>query len=325
VPSLLPVWREDECGKVASTEWLSPTSYVDLILAGADPGSPKQRDEKIDGDSSVAESSDSSVDEAARNRFLSGLPFATLTTITPSDVRVVTMVDRIFNGYPGSCHDRESRLNDINRVMRFLYHEHGCTLTEPEGRILLADDELTWPVILDYLRQLGELNRESADKIYDRLVNDTLSIIGTVHLRGGHFGGGTCSVGEDETVGVGWGGATAIRNMDILGGFHDLAAGCHFPWFPAPSRYSEHESEPYADKLKKRDLIYFAETAQWIRLVLFGAPYEPEMSFSTIQLGEDNDIFLCSADPSTPSIIEALSHLDSSESVESVRYLLFGR
>jgi hypothetical protein len=340
VPTMLPVWREEEDGE--NTEWLPQPEYMEMILAGVEAGSEQKEEIDDTDDSGVitaqdgATNQDESSEKKALSKFIHELPFATLLTVTPSDVRIATMVDRIFNGRPGCGSDMRSQLEDINKVMRFFYHEHGFVLREPEERepeknVSLEGDTLSLPIILNYLRQLSDLNKENAETIYNRLSKDTLSIIRSVHHRGGHFGGGRFKVEEEdveklrnETVGIGWGGALAIRNFSIKGGINDFA-DCRFRWASLNSPLCVPEIPKYGEKLRKFDLIYFAETEQWTRLLLLGAVYNLEASGEKHVFYPEHDLCLYSADKQTPKILAAAKLLDRPETTaDELREMLFG-
>jgi len=334
VPTMLPVWREEEDGE--TTEWLPQPEYMKMILAGLEGGSEQKKKNDVHDDSEVFTAqhditgNESSFKEAL-SVFYHELPFATLLTVTPSDVRIATMVDRIFYGRSGCGSDMRSQLDDINKVMRFFYHEHGFVLREPEKNVPFERDTLSLPIILNYLRQLSDLNKENAETIYNRLSKDTLAIIRSVHDRGGHFGGGRFKVEEgdveavgDETVGIGWGGALALRNFSIKGGINDFA-DCRFPWASLYSPFCEPEIPKYGEKLRKFDLIYFAETEQWLRLILFGADYNLEASPVKHIFYPEHDLCLYSADKQTPKILAAAKLLDRPETTaDELRNMLFG-
>lgn len=322
VPTMWPVWREN-CGEEI-VDWLSSEQYFELITGSEGRVIREKQNGQISAEPDQI-GDEKRIDSESLEQLHCDLPFATLMTITPSDVRLLTIVDRIFEGFSRCAPDIDSRLKDINRVMRFFYREHGYTLQETEEPITLAQESLSIPVILDYLRQLSELNSEVPGDIYHQLHHDTLSIIRSVHRRGGHFGGGRFTVEENKDLGIGWGGATAIRNMDIKGGFHDLAAGCCFPWFRGPNECDDKIKDRDAETLKKFDLIYFAETAQWLRLILFGLKYDPDAITKKVEINPHNDICIYSADSAYTRIINAAENFIFSDmSATALDQFLFG-
>jgi hypothetical protein len=131
-------------------------------------------------------------------------------------------------------------------------------------------------------------------------------------------------VGEDKTVGIGWGGALAIRNFSLKGGINDFAECC-FPWASLASECFEPEIRQHAEKLQKFDLIYFAETEQWLRLVLFGSELDSRAIAEKHIFYPKHDLCLYSTDMNTPKILAATKLLDSSETAEEIRVMLFGR
>lgn len=315
VPTMYPVWSE-EC-----TEWVPPYQYAELILGESGSSLIRGESDEVFSPTERANSADADQAAVARTRQKLDLPFATLITTTPSDVRVSTLVDRIFNGKKFLGLDARSRFDDITHVMRFLYSQHGFSLVEPLDPRPLPNEILSFSDVTEYLRHIAEQNRESSHLIYQRVCGDTLTIIKSVHQRGGHLGGGKIEI-DGQTVGIGNGGALAMRNVDICGGFHDLAAGCHFPWHPVPPLISERDSEPHLETMKKFDLIYWAETEQWMRLIIFGAPFNPRAITETFVFSPGHDLMLYSDSPSTPRIHRAAKLLQTGGSADEVLSLL---
>jgi hypothetical protein len=247
---------------------------------------------------------------------------ATLISTFPSDVRIHTFFDRIFNG-PRNQDTPFDPIRDINKTMRFLYNVHGFSLNEPTEQYVPPDLILDPPAICEYLAIIAELNKENAQEIYRRVCGDTLAIIESVHHRGGHLGGGRIEPTLGVIVGARNGGVTAMRNIDIGGGnqsgkgagMHDVSALCYFPWMNSPRDHSDDQwyHQQYLNTLQAFDLSYWAEMEQCMRIFLTGAPYEKGARWIRHQLTALNDVTLYSAAPSTSNILAAAKLIQEAE------------
>lgn len=293
IPTMLPSWSESD------STWHLPEDYADTVLS-------------LGRKSSVFE--DGAVQDAPEPLEPPSPEFATLISTFPCDVRIHTFFDRIFNG-PQNHAINCDPIADINKTMRFLYHVHGFSLSEPTDQYVPPDLILDPPAICEYLAIIGKLNRDNAQEIYRRICGDTLAIIESVHHRGGHLGGGRIEPTLGVTLGARNGSVTAIRNLDIGGGIqkgkgsgmHDINSFCYFPWMNSPREHSDNQwyHQQYLNTLQAFDLMYWAEMEQCMSTFLFGAPYESGARWVRHQLTDLNDITLYSASASTSNILAA--------------------
>lgn len=221
---------------------------------------------------------------------LGGLPdpLAALVTVTPSDVRLVAVVNRIFESTIEGRSNVQIRAQEILSTLRFLYWNHGLNLEYQAPEFPLEGCEA--PAIGKLLRAICAENRASSQAIYARLIEGPFKIMRLVHLEGGHLGGGYVESDLGLEAGAPNGGALALRNLDILGGLHDLDWCMYLPFQqPALPEETIVVEEVFVKEVQRLEVAYWVETAYWARVILFGELGNPIESAVRTEVSRQND------------------------------------
>jgi hypothetical protein len=215
-------------------------------------------------------------------------PLAALVTVTPSDVRLVAVVNRIFESTEAGRSNVLVRAQEILSTLRFLYWNQGLSLEYCGPKLPL--DACDSGAIGRLLRAICRQNEASSRAIYAQLIEGPFKIMRLVHLEGGHLGGGYVQGEEDVEAGAPNGGALALRNLDLRGGLHDLDWCMYLPFQkPAlPSEIIELE-ESVLLEVQRLEIAYWVEAAYWARVILFGELGETSSIAVTTEVSTQND------------------------------------
>lgn len=191
---------------------------------------------------------------------------------------------------------------DIDRVLAYIYHYHDMELKLPND---IKDDYAFVHYARDryekhgysyvlhqqsndiysYLYRVGQININSASRIYERFLNSFYREIGVLHGAGGHFGGDSLDLAFNaKYINTSSGGSgISPRDVDIRGGLHDLASFTYMPFlgidvhkkkkssFDKTKRELQ-EHEHHLERLQASDLNLAARTSLLMAEMLFGKP-----------------------------------------------------
>ncbi len=137
---------------------------------------------------------------------------------------------------------------DIDRVLAYIYHYHDMELKVPDdikddyAFVHYAKDRYERngyshvlhqqsKDIYSYLCRVGQININSANRIYERFLRNFYREIGVLHGAGGHFGGDRLDLSFNTYLSTPSGGSgISPRDVDIRGGLHDLASFTYMPF-----------------------------------------------------------------------------------------------
>lgn len=197
----------------------------------------------------------------------------TYISISRSDVRVRQLIDRIFTRSDDARIDLKVAAEEIESSLKALYWWHNQPLELPTRSSLLEGGNIGTKDVLQYLSEVADLNRKSADQIFSTSAGDLAELVGLVHGCGGHLGGGWRQASDGRDLGVSYGGPLAIRNVDLLGGIHDFNLSYFLlPWAADTkgswNGYARQLHE--LDRSQVLDLMYLGETVYWLESITYG-------------------------------------------------------
>ncbi len=204
-------------------------------------------------------------------------------SISPCDVRLSQVVNRVIERSDESRTNLEVAKTEIESALSFLYKLHGQDFHMHEGDIPVRNGRVRIHEILAFLSEIGEQNKQSAEKILKRFDNQTLRIMGLVHGAGGYLGGGWDS---DEKLGAVGGGATSLRNIDAAFVVHDLDPDLYLPWIVQTAKYPEMHSryQEATPKMQAMDLLFWSDSRYWLETILLGRALEDDERLCDIEI-----------------------------------------
>lgn len=175
---------------------------------------------------------------------------------------------------------------------------------------------------IEWLNDLHQKFRNNHEKIYQKIENALLSMVGLVHSLDGHLGGEATMMGDFDKEenqfqyypllkGAINGGPLAYRNMKITGMLMDLDDQVSIPGSPFFDDEVVKESPETHKYFQKLDLMHLESSLYWIRMLLKGRELDKAEMLKVNPLG----------DPGSSIMLIGMSDIDPRE--ERKKYGVF--
>jgi hypothetical protein len=229
---------------------------------------------------------------------------STLRTVARCDVRVSQLVNTILRPHLEDVIDWEGA---ILSSLSFLYHVHGESFERPNARLEPRNGSLGLREIFEFLSHAYAQNSARAERIIAKFAENSLRTIALVHALEGHLGGSRFAGGS--ALGGVTGGATSIRNIDLLGVLHDLDGDVFFPWCDDPVAFQGNRvlQHRFMSFMTAADLIHWKHTVHWFSNIVRGAVLEDEPERFAVKLSEFDHLEFVETGDVPPNLSELWS------------------
>ncbi len=212
---------------------------------------------------------------------------AIFRTISSGDVRIPQLINRIFERTDESSCNLKICKFEIDSALAYLYWLHGFNLEIPRGSIDFQGNSVELSDVAHYLKKVSELNAGNAQVIRRRILERALTTLGLVHGAGGHLGGA-----YRDFLGAYSGGAIAKRNVDLLGGVHDLDMDVFLPWLknPAMPYTLLEQNQLRLSEMQWFDLMFWRDLWYWTDTTVLGRDIPRGCDLKHYEVGKYNHV-----------------------------------